>query len=64
MESDSRAGPIERQLLVCVRCWRNQYPKLPMPRTWNNSIEDCFVCEQTRGSIYVQAVIEWRPLGR
>jgi len=53
---------VDRLLLVCPRCWGEAFPELPSPKQRSvHSIEDCFVCEQARGLIYVKAQISFRP---
>lgn len=54
----------ERLLMVCVRCWKDAYPNEPPAVSSVHSLDDCFVCEQARGLIYVSAVIEWRAQDR
>ena len=48
-------------LLLCRECWRAALPTEPIPVTSVHSYEDCFVCQQQRGIIYVNATIEWTP---
>lgn len=48
-----------RLLMVCRRCWDEAFPS-EAPRVGSvHSLEDCFVCQQNRGIIYVTARIEW-----
>ena len=48
-----------RLLLVCKACWTEHYPDDPPRVASVHSYEDCFVCQQNRGLVYVKARIEW-----
>lgn len=51
---------LHRLLLVCESCWRREFPDREPPKPLAKySTEECFVCEQARGVIYVRATVIW-----